>query len=46
MIHCILNLFIASELNWKEKGIKIKQETNFPFEEQTKLMITDGSSRF
>ena len=31
-----LNLFIASELNWKEKGIKIKQETNFPYEEQTK----------
>ena len=32
-----VNLFIASELNWKEKGIKIKQQTNFPYEEQTKL---------
>lgn len=41
-----LNLFIASELNWKEKGIKIKQETNFPNEEQTKLVITKGSSHF
>jgi len=41
-----LNLFIASELNWKEKGIKIKQETSFPFEEQTKLTVTDGSSNF
>jgi len=41
-----LNLFIASELNWKDKGIKIRQETNFPFEEQTKLIITEGSSRF
>ena len=41
-----LNLFIASELNWKAKGIKIRQETNFPFEEQTRLIITDGSSRF
>lgn len=41
-----LNLFIASELNWKEKGIEIKQETNFPFEEQTKLTITKGSSEF
>jgi DUF1680 family protein len=41
-----LNLFIASELNWKEKRIKIRQETNFPFEEQTKLIITEGSSRF
>ncbi len=35
-----LNLFIASELNWKEKGITIRQETTFPEEEQTRLMIT------
>jgi hypothetical protein len=41
-----LNLFIASELNWKEKGLKIKQETSFPDEEQTKLTVTDGSSNF
>ena len=41
-----LNLFIASELDWKEKGISIKQETGFPEEEQTKLIITKGSSRF
>lgn len=41
-----LNLFIASELNWRDKGIKIKQETKFPFEEQTKLTITEGSSHF
>jgi DUF1680 family protein len=41
-----LNLFIASELNWKEKAVKIKQETAFPFEEQTKLIITEGSNNF
>src|SRR5436190_6314553 len=41
-----LNLFIASELNWKEKGIKIQQKTKFPDEEQTQLTITEGSSRF
>ena len=41
-----LNLFIASELNWKEKGIKLTQQTQFPFEEQTKLMINDGASHF
>jgi uncharacterized protein len=41
-----LNLFIASELNWKEKGVKIKQETIFPYEEQTKLTVTEGSSNF
>ncbi len=41
-----LNLFIASELNWKAKGIKIKQETTIPYEERTKLTITKGSAKF
>ena len=41
-----LNLFVASELNWKEKGVIITQETNFPEEEQTKLTITKGTARF
>jgi uncharacterized protein len=41
-----LNLFIASELNWKENGVKIKQETNFPYEEHTKITISEGSSCF
>ncbi|RZJ87647.1 MAG: hypothetical protein EOO20_15585 [Chryseobacterium sp.] len=41
-----LNLFIASELNWKDKGIKIKQQTVFPYEEQTKLLVTEGKSKF
>jgi hypothetical protein len=41
-----LNLFVASELNWREKGIKIKQETKFPFEEQTRLTVTEGTSKF
>ncbi len=41
-----LNLFIASELRWKERGITIRQETRFPEEEQTRLQVTRGSSRF
>ena len=45
-IHLFLNLFIASELNWKEKGIKIRQETGFPYEEQTTLKVIKGSGRF
>lgn len=32
-----VNLFIASELNWKEKGLKIRQETKFPEEETARL---------
>ena len=38
-----VNLFIASELNWREKGIKVIQQTNFPDEEHTKLTINAKS---
>lgn len=41
-----LNLFVASELNWAEKKVKLKQETRFPEEEQTKFIVTEGFSRF
>lgn len=41
-----VNLFIASELNWKEKGIQLTQQTKFPYEEKTKLLITKGNSSF
>ncbi len=41
-----VNLFVASELNWHNKKIKIKQETKFPYEEKTKLIITEGASPF
>ncbi len=34
-----VNLFIASELNWKDKGIKLIQNTQFPNEDETKLTI-------
>jgi len=32
-----VNLFIASELSWKEKGLVIRQETRFPESDTTKL---------
>ncbi|UII19583.1 glycoside hydrolase family 127 protein [Fulvivirga ligni] len=41
-----INLFIASELSWKEKGITLKQETSFPDQETTTLTITKGSADF
>jgi hypothetical protein len=34
-----VNLFIASELNWKQKGFVIRQETKFPQEDKTSLLI-------
>ncbi|TDO24608.1 glycoside hydrolase family 127 protein [Pedobacter duraquae] len=40
-----VNLFVASELNWKEKGITWRQQTNFPEEEKTSFVVTAGSAR-
>jgi uncharacterized protein len=34
-----VNLFVASELNWPEKGLRLKQETAFPDAEATTLTI-------
>jgi len=34
-----VNLFIASELLWKEKGLTLTQQTKFPYEESTELKI-------
>jgi DUF1680 family protein len=34
-----VNLFIASELNWPEKGIFVRQETQFPESDTTALKI-------
>ena len=34
-----VNLFIASEVNWPEKGIRLRQETKFPEQEGTALAI-------
>lgn len=34
-----VNLFIASTLNWTEKGIIIEQSTKFPYENSTELIL-------
>ena len=41
-----VNLFVASELQWRGKGITLRQETSFPDGEQTSVRITRGTSRF
>jgi uncharacterized protein len=35
-----VNLFIASELNWKDKGLIIRQTTNFPDTDSSTLIFT------
>ena len=34
-----VNLFIASELHWPEKGLKLRQETGFPEQEGATLIV-------
>jgi uncharacterized protein len=34
-----VNLFIASELTWSEKGLKLRQETGFPDEQASRLVF-------
>ncbi len=34
-----VNLFIASEVNWQEKGVKLTQETKFPNESATSFVL-------
>jgi DUF1680 family protein len=34
-----VNLFIASELNWKAKGLKLRQETKYPDQASSKLVF-------
>ncbi len=35
-----VNLFIASELTWKAKGLKVRQETRYPEEATSRLVVT------
>ena len=41
-----VNLFVASELNWKERGIVLRQETGFPYTETSKISIVQGKGQF
>ena len=40
-----VNLFMASTLDWKDRGIKVTQSTSFPDTDTTRLTI-DGAGRF
>ncbi|MBW3468394.1 glycoside hydrolase family 127 protein [Arthrospiribacter ruber] len=35
-----LNLFIASELDWQEKGIKLIQKTDFPYKDESEITFS------
>ena len=35
-----VNLFIASELNWKDNGVTLRQETKYPEEQGSRITLT------
>jgi len=39
-----VNLFIPSEVTWREKGIQLRQETQFPEKENTKITVLATNS--
>lgn len=41
-----VNLFIPSILNWKEKGVVIRQETEFPKSDEITIKISEGDAQF
>ena len=41
-----VNLYVASELNWREKGVTLRQETAFPYGETSRITITGGKASF
>ncbi|MCQ2196866.1 MAG: glycoside hydrolase family 127 protein [Bacteroidaceae bacterium] len=41
-----VNLFVPSELSWKQKGITLSQQTEFPYSETSKITITQGAGSF
>lgn len=36
----LVNQFIASEVNWRSRGVRLRQETRFPREPSTRLVVS------
>lgn len=39
-----VNLFIASTLNWRERGVRLTQSTRFPDESHSRITVQDAGS--
>lgn len=37
-----VNLFISSRIDWCEQGLVLEQKTSFPYENTSKITVTDG----
>ncbi|MEU9313697.1 beta-L-arabinofuranosidase domain-containing protein [Streptomyces sp. NPDC048256] len=41
-----VNLFIPSEVRWRQGGVTIRQQARYPSQGQTRLTVTEGRGRF
>ena len=41
-----VNLFVASEINWRERGITLRQETAIPYGETSEIAVAKGKGAF
>ena len=41
-----VHLYAASQLDWKERGITLRQETAFPYSENSTITIAEGKGTF
>ena len=41
-----VNLFVASELDWKERRMVLRQETAFPYGETSRIVVAKGKGQF
>lgn len=41
-----VNLFVPAELNWKDKGIKVSMDTDFPYSDTVKVSFEGKKRRF
>ncbi len=39
-----VNLFVSSELNWRDRGLLLRQETQFPYAETSRITIVKAPS--
>ncbi len=37
-----MNLFFASRVHWRERGVRVRQRTSFPESEQTELIVEES----
>lgn len=41
-----VNLFMPSTLDWRDRGVRLRQETRFPYEARTRLTVEAASGPF